>query len=269
MTRAFEMLSPSANVGMLDRATLFVAGADQILATGVNSGFGSHAPDQGDLVRMIGQVRHRPTQLEAGLGRYGRFGALRFPLLRIESIDVGHPTDHLKENHVLGFAETGTSQPFSRGQLAGSPGQNGYAEGGLGPAFTKGAPGDRIELMREVHDDSSYSTKTNSRELNITQVRSPRVRPPLKPATEFVSSSGLGLRLKKLEVETLNLLSRAGLTRRSLDGQRIWLTDDPLRFTIHQHKDLGNASFFTAAVRDLAVALTEHAEKVLVPFRLR
>ena len=54
-----------------------------------------------------------------------------------------------------------------------------------------------------------------------------------------------------------------------LDGEGVALADDFLGFAIHEHEHLRDAAFIAAAIGDLAVALAEHAEEMLIFFRLR
>jgi hypothetical protein len=102
------MLGPRTHRRVLDGAALLVAGADQVLASGMDAGLGSHATHDGDLVRLLGEVHHGAAELEVGLGLDRCHGALRFAFLRIKRVDVRHAADHLQEDQVLGLAKAGT-----------------------------------------------------------------------------------------------------------------------------------------------------------------
>ena len=106
---AFEMLCPGTDVRMLDGAALLIAGADQILAAGMHAGFGGHAADDRDLVRLLGEIFHRAAELEVGFRFDRRFRSLRRSVFWIKRVDVGHAADHLEEDDVLGFAEAGAA----------------------------------------------------------------------------------------------------------------------------------------------------------------
>ena len=60
-----------------------------------------------------------------------------------------------------------------------------------------------------------------------------------------------------------------GINRVKEAGKRVGLPDDFLRLSVHQHEDLRDTALCALAVRDLPVALTEHAEKMLIPLGLR
>ena len=104
---AKEMLRPGTNVGVLDGAALLIAGADNVLTGGMHSCLGTHAADDADLVRLLGQVHHRAAQLKVALGFDRGFWPLGRATLGVQRVDVGHAADHLEEDDVLGLAEAG------------------------------------------------------------------------------------------------------------------------------------------------------------------
>ena len=121
---AFEMLCPSADVGMLDGAALLIAAADHVLSGCMHAGLGTQAADDADLVGLFGEIFHRAAKLEVGL-RFDRcLRPLSRPVLGVECVDVRHATDHLQKDDVFGLAETwagggsGCGGCFSREQAA-------------------------------------------------------------------------------------------------------------------------------------------------------
>ena len=156
VTGAEEVLRPGTDVGMLDGSALLVAGADDVLPGGMHPRFGSHAADDAELVRLFGEVLHRSSQLKVSLGFDRRFRSLRRAILRVQRVDVGHATDHLEKDDVLGLAKAGTRRPGSLGGFgckgaAAETVQHGDAESGAGPALAKGTTGNGIKLVVKIH----------------------------------------------------------------------------------------------------------------------
>ena len=188
---------------MFDRPPLFVTRPNQILPARMHSRLGSHAPNHTDLVRLLRQILHRSAQLKARLGSNRLLRPLSRSLFRIQGINVRHPPQHLHEDHILRFPKTRTrSGRLHRQNLTPHPSQHRHTQRCLGPTFAKQPPTQRIKRRIQVHGNqigtNVYSTKTNSRVLNSTQVKSFKVSPPSNPATASANSPAFGFRLKKL-----------------------------------------------------------------------
>ena len=126
MTFPEIVLSPRPEVGMLDRIALGKGGSHEVLGRAVNSDFGGHAADDGNLVCHLCGFRQVLSDLII------RFGAdcLARPLTRtglgIEGINMAHASFDLQEDDSLGLAESVPSANwFCRAQV----GQNGKPEG--------------------------------------------------------------------------------------------------------------------------------------------
>ena len=119
MAGSFEMLHPSTHGGMLDRAALLVAGADQILRRGMNTGLRGHAANEADLVSLLREFHHRATELEAGLGLDWVRRTLGVAFFRIKRVDMRHTADHLEEDEVLGLAEPRAGGRIRSGRFGG------------------------------------------------------------------------------------------------------------------------------------------------------
>ena len=117
--------------------------------------FGSHAADQGEFVRVLGQIRHDASELVSGFGGNRSFGTLSRPIFGIQGIDVSHPSQHLQEDDILGLAEAAPRDGFHGGYLSKKIGQYRDAERGLGPTFAECAARDGIEFILKVHEDRS------------------------------------------------------------------------------------------------------------------
>ena len=159
MARAFEMLGPGTDVRVLDGAALLVAVANDVLAGRVNAGLRAHAADDGDFVRIFGEVLHDAAEFKAGLRADGLLRSLGGAFLGVQGVDVTHAAGHLEEDDVFGLAEAGASRCrsgfggfFCREGSAAEAVQNGDAERGAGPAFAEGTAGNGIELVLNVHD---------------------------------------------------------------------------------------------------------------------
>ncbi len=126
MTFPEIVLSPRPEVGMLDGIALGEGGSHEVLCRAMNSDFGGHTADDGNLVCHLCRFRQVLSNL------IFRFGSDRFsrPLSRaglgIKGIDVAHASFDLKEDDSLGLAET---VPSANGFCRAQVGQNRKPEG--------------------------------------------------------------------------------------------------------------------------------------------
>ena len=106
MTFSEIVLRPRPEVGMLDGIALGEGGSHEVLSRPMNSDFGGHAADDGNLVCHLCGFGQVLRDLIIGFGADCFSGPLTRAGLGIKGINMTHASFDLKEDDSLGLAES-------------------------------------------------------------------------------------------------------------------------------------------------------------------
>jgi hypothetical protein len=196
---AEEMLRPRTEGRVLEGTALLEARTHQVGGGRMHADLGGHVADDGDLIGDLRGLRQERGDLIACLGGDRRSRTFVGAGLRVEGVDVRHPTRQLDEDDPLGLAEArqagvrgGPGGFRRRGQFA-EEREDAQSEGNLRAPFDERTTGERIAELVGRQEEAHW-IKRNSRVLAKAHAKSARLSPSDRPLPAMVISRALGRR---------------------------------------------------------------------------